>query len=334
MHAQISIDWLTFSVKDSTADKVIKDFLGLNPELFRPEGYGLMGYQRMKHFNHIMVCYDAVENDFFKNQGVCVSMSGAGCRAFETLSSFSKSVDNSGLKSSAFPVLFSLLGAGLVDKKVNVSRLDLACDDRKGYLDMETLVEKVRRNEINSRISKRTVMQQFDGLERSGATVYLGAPSSDFRVRIYDKALEQEKPEEHWIRVEMVLRSKHACSFIQAFNESDHVGILAAQIANGKFSFIERDDTNISRCSVCSWWLAFLDELESLKLVCRETTQHSVDKVCDWLELQVSPSLAIILKTFGFGKIYELALSGAERLSGAQRALIDDYNAFRSCAMV
>lgn len=330
MHAQISIDWLTFSVKDSSPDKVIKDYLGMNPALFRAEAYGLMGYQRMRHFNHIVVCYDAVENDFFKNQGVCVSMSGAGCRAFETVSSFAKAEDSHGLKSSAFPVLFSLLGAGLVDKKVNVSRLDLACDDRQGYLNMETLVEKVRLNEINSRISKRTVMQQFDGLERSGSTVYLGSPSSEFRVRIYDKALEQETPDTHWIRVEMVLRSKHACSFVQQFNESDRVGQLAAQIANGKFSFIEKDDSNISRCTVCSWWLDFLNELEALKLVSREITKHSVDRVCDWVELQVSPSLAIILETFGFGKIFELALAGKDRLSGAQRAVIDDYNGLRA----
>ncbi|MCI8808133.1 MAG: replication initiation factor domain-containing protein, partial [Oscillospiraceae bacterium] len=33
----------------------------------------------------------------------------------------------------------------------------------------------------------------------NGSTIYIGAPSSDFRVRIYDKALEQGA-EGHWVR--------------------------------------------------------------------------------------------------------------------------------------
>ena len=329
MKAQISIDWCTFSVKDCPVDKVIRDYLGMDPAFFRDESFAIMGFQNMKVCNHIMVCYNPRENEFFKNQGVCVSMSGSGCRAFETLSTFARGTDTHGMKNSAFPVLFSLLGAGIHDKVCNVSRIDLACDDKAGSLDMETIVYKVQANEINSRIAKRTVMQQFDGKDRSGATVYLGSPSSDCRVRIYDKALEQ-CTDEHWIRCELVLRSKHAVNFVHAFNTADRVGTLAALIVNGKFSFIEMDDSNISRCSVCDWWAAFIDDLESLQLVSRETMQHSVERTVDWLRLQVSPSLAVVLKTFGFSALWEMAKEGEDRLSGSQLALIDDYNSLRA----
>ena len=91
--------------------------------------------------------------------------------------------------------------------------------------------------------------------------MYIGAPSSEFRVRIYDKALEQGV-EGHWIRVELVMRSANANAFVEDMTNSENVGKLAAQVINDKFSFIERDDSNISRCTVCDWWQNFVDELD------------------------------------------------------------------------
>ena len=46
---------------------------------------------------------------------------------------------------------------------------------------------------------------------------------------------------------------------------STPLGKLAAQVMNDKLSFIERDDSNITRCSVCSWWQNFVEELESIR---------------------------------------------------------------------
>ncbi len=70
---------------------------------------------------------------------------------------------------------------------------------------MEQVIDKIRSNGINSRLKKRTIDISLDGLEQAGSTVYIGAPSSDFRIRIYDKALEQGV-DGHWIRVELVMR--------------------------------------------------------------------------------------------------------------------------------
>ena len=324
MKCQVLVDWLTFSVKEQDPAKVIREYLGLDPELFQDAGYGLLGYNRVLRFSDICVCYEPRENDFFRDMGVCVSMSGNGCRAFETMSKLTQAGQD-----SVFPTLFQLLAA---DETANVSRLDIACDDREGFLNMEEIVEKVQANEINSRMTKRSVIVSFDGTQRSGSTIYLGAPSSDFRVRIYDKALE-EGVDGHWIRVELVMRHKNAAAFVEQMNSAPSVGKLAAQVVNDKFSFIERDDSNITRCTVCGWWQSFVDELESVRLVARCVIQHSVERIENWIESQVGPSLAVILNTLGWPHLFELARAAAGRLSAWQLSLISDYNSLQTARL-
>lgn len=326
MKCQVLIDWLTFSVKEKDPTKVIQTYLGMDPALFQDTGYSLMGYNKVLRFSDIMVCSDGREDDYFKDMGVCVSMSGNGCRTFETMSKLTLNLkDRQGTPSVAFPALFQLLAS---DVDANVSRIDIACDDREGYLDMNEIIAKTRANAVNSRMRWKDIHESLDGINKAGATVYIGAASSDFRVRIYDKALEQGE-DGHWIRVELVMRSKNANAFVQQMTGSENVGKLAAQVINDKFSFIERDDSNITRCTVCDWWQSFVDELEAVRLVAREVIQHSVEQIGNWVEAQVGPSLAILFQTMGWPYIFELAKDSAKRLSDKQISLVTDYNSLQ-----
>ena len=320
MKCEVLIDWLTFSVKKNDPSEVIREYLGLDPALFQDTGYSLLGYNKVLRFSDICVCYEPRENKHFKNMGICVSMSGNGCRAFETMSKLGAK-DKQGTQSVAFPALFRLLAA---DETANVSRIDIACDDREGYLDMEQIIAKTRANAVNSRMRWKDIHESIDGVNKAGATVYIGAPSSEFRVRIYDKALEQGV-EGHWIRVELVMRSANANAFVEDMTNSENVGKLAAQVINDKFSFIERDDSNISRCTVCDRWQNFVDELDKVRLVSREVIQHGVERIRGWIENQVGPSLYILMKTMGIMDIYSIAASSAGRISAHQEALIQDF---------
>lgn len=325
MKAEVLVDWLTFTVTTSkyendshvsvaeyTPQEVIRNFLGMEPGLFQDAGYGILGYNRVLRFSDILVCYEPRENDYFQNMGVCVSMSGNGCRAFEAMSSYG-------------PVPFAALFQLLEDTPgSHVSRIDIACDDHAGALDMDKIIEKVQCNEINSRMSARSVLVSWDGLYKNGATVYIGAASSAFRLRIYDKALEQGT-DEHWVRVEMVMRAEQANAFVHQVTQGAPIGQLAAQVLNDKFAFIERDDSNISRCSMCGWWADFVGSLEYLHLVSRPEVQQSVARIERWVTDQVAPSLAVLVETFGIQHVFEIALSAKDRLTDQQKALIDDF---------
>lgn len=320
MKCQVLVDWLTFTVKNtSDPHEVIREYLHMEPDLFQEMGFGFNGYTNSYFFNDIRVNFAPRENAFFHDMGVNVVMSGNGCRTFELMSRLGK-----GDSDSAFPLLFQTLAGNI---NVNVSRLDIACDDKEDMLDMGEMVRKVQENEINSRMTRRSVVVSWNGTERNGSTVYIGSPSSDFRIRIYDKALEQGE-DGHWVRVEMVLRAEHAQGFVDQAVVSETVGQLAAQVINDKFAFIERDDANISRCTVCDWWQLFVDELEAVRLVAREVVQHSVERVSFWIEDQVGPSLAMLFQTMGWPRIYEIAHDAQRRLSDKQVAIVEDYNRF------
>ncbi len=326
MKCQVLIDWLTFSVKETDPSKVIQTYLGMDPALFQDTGYSLMGYNKVMRFSDILVCSEGREDDYFKDMGICVSMSGNGCRTFETMSKLTLDLkDKQGTQSVAFPALFQLLAS---DVDANVSRIDIACDDREGYLDMDKIIAKARDNAVNSRMRRRNIHESLDCVNKAGATLYIGAPSSSFRVRIYDKALEQGEPG-HWVRVELVMRSRNANAFVEQMTASENVGKLAAQVINDKFSFIDRDDSNITRCTVCPWWQSFVDELESVRLVAREVIQHTVEQIGNWVEAQVGPSLAILFQTMGWPYIFELAKDSARRLSDKQISLVTDYNSLQ-----
>ena len=91
------------------------------------------------------------------------------------------------------------------------------------------------------------------------------------------------------------MRSANANAFVEDITNFENVGKLAAQVINDKFSFIERDDSNISRCTVCEWWQNFVDELDKVRLGSREVIQHGVERIRNWIESQVGPSLYILM---------------------------------------
>ena len=151
---EVLVDWFTFSVKVNNPVEVIRDWLGMEPDLFERVPYGINGYLLSMRFSSIIVCYNGYDNDFFSrdDMGVCVSMSGDGCRTFERFSSL------------GFTRLFRKLFENMVEVRedsgevavtlkkptnciCNVSRIDVACDDKardgkSGLLDISLIEEK------------------------------------------------------------------------------------------------------------------------------------------------------------------------------------------------
>ena len=91
-------------------------------------------------------------------------------------------------------------------------------------------------------------------------------------------------------------REKNANAFVEQLLAAESVGKLAAQVINDKFSFIERDDSNITCCTVCGWWLSFVEELESVRLVARCVIQHSVERVENCWKARWGPRWQLFFK--------------------------------------
>ena len=336
---EVLIDWMTFTVKGvEDPEAVIGNWLGMDPALFEFCPWSVLkGYTEELRFSDIHVCYKGQEKinkstgEVIFNpatMGVCVSMSGNGCRTFETLSNFKSGAANDGdMKSYAFVKLFHMIAA---HDNVNVARLDVACDDRRGFLNEADIRECYDCDGFRTRMTDFDLHNAKRGKHPSGFTLYVGSEKSDFRIKIYDKALQQEESG-HWMRCEMVMRHKHSRAFVEqmAKTETESVGELAAQVLNDKFSFIERDDSNISRCTICVWWADFVHMLERVRLVVREVVQHPVEYISQWVRYQIACSLAIIEQTRGYLELADIIEDGKKRLSRKQKAIIRDYNALR-----
>ena len=360
MKAEVLVDWLTFSVKTDNPDEVIRDWLGMEPDLFESFPYGFDGYLLSKRFSSIFVCFNGYADEagekeeksgresFFSrdDMGVCVSMSGEGCRAFERYSSvgfqqlFKKLVDNVSFKSDIKTGEFQ--GRDAKNSLCNVSRIDVACDEKTGLLDMSLMSRKaVDLHDFNSRMRNATDYRQKKGDDWAGHSVYIGSEKSDFRIRIYDKALEQKEKgnwkqnaKGDWIRVEMVMKHENALGFVMEAMQAESIGKLAAQVLNEKFRFIDRDDSNISRCTVCDWWAAFVEEVGSVVIWSRMAVQSGIEKLADWLQFQVSSSMAVVFQAYGAGYFYRNFIEyGEKRLNRRQEALLKDFNAQKAASV-
>jgi len=108
-----------------------------------------------------------------------------------------------------------------------VSRVDIACDSLEGWLPAE---KRVLQWADDHPKSKLLMVGDFYRQE-SGRTYYVGAPSSDRRIRIYEKGIQLgENPE--WVRVEYQLRPKERSAKEWAYNAT------IEELANSSRAFV------------------------------------------------------------------------------------------------
>ena len=334
MRCEVLPDWLTFTIRGIQPHEVIRDVLGMDVALFKALPYSWKGYQDVVEFENIRIASNFREDEHFKNMGVCVSMSGNGCRNFETMSSLGGTAQEGGF-SENFMKLFQYLDKRLGyegEKTVNVTRLDMASDDRSGLLDRDTIIDFVIANKINSRCKVWNLILGSKCKVKNGFTVYIGSKKSDNFVKIYDKEAEMKQNKlldtGHWIRVEHTLRDKYAESFIHALVIGKPVGELVSEVLNDKFQFINHDDSNITRCSVCDWWAEFVGEVKKVRLVARRAAQHTVSQLEQWVKDQIAPSLYILQQTIGYDDLRDIILSGEQRVMDDSKklAVISHYH--------
>ncbi|MCL1807597.1 MAG: replication initiation factor domain-containing protein [Oscillospiraceae bacterium] len=329
MKCQVLFDWLSFSVL-STDDpqKVITDILKLDADIFDELGYGRNGYRNCLHYDHISVYYNGREgtekngggNEFM---GVCVSMSGSGCRTYEQLGG---------------NVLDLAIDVYRTDG-VNLTRLDVACDDKDGAFDMDELIRYYNEKRIRSGCRKRQIVQCNDGEYAPARTIYIGSRKSDLCFRFYDKAKEHFDPKDdpdgynsHWIRVEMQARHEVAENIIQhiytGLLESRSIGESVAEILGGHIQMIELDDSNISRCSISRWWLDFLETVKGVKVTAKEEKEHIFERKLRWFYNSIVPLASALVSGIGERNMLELMQMGYTRRSKAQDTMLKTYKGF------
>lgn len=314
------IDWLQVTFKNEILLSKILEILGMKRKDFF-ETNGKYGYSKGLYSEGITILYRPHSNEM----GVHLQISGAGCRILETREGFNwveflktiyEYAENEGIE-------------------INISRLDIALDDRQGIFSIQEVIRKVKRGELTSRFKKAIRIETID-IETGaseGNTIYFGRASSNIRIRFYEKHHEIRykykdvnlDENDIWNRIEIQLRNERAMKmFLILINKNDHdfskevKGVLSTYL-----QFRNRSkDKNKSRWPLWKKWEKFIGEVEKVKLTISESEKNLLTSY-----LHVEKQYAALLAAFErAGLSVELLLkSGEEKLSEKHLMKIEAY---------
>lgn len=298
------IDWLSFNAKKTPANLgLIKEILG--------------------HF--YISEYRNIGKGFFPSGGLISLIDSAG-KIEVVLSS----------KALSF-YRFDDIRKLIFLENFKVSRLDIAYDDRKGFLKIDT-IEKYANN-------RERIISTFKNFQRlksnsfhkkrtlPGDTFYMGNRKSHTFIRIYNKLMESMrikkgekistlkkrfkdlKVNPHWIRVEIELKQRNAdFAFKKIIEENfDFKTFLYRTVdfkrltKNKSGNLIRRD-----RRKTAKFWLNFLGSIEKEKLSL-PLKFWSLETLDNWFMNQISPSAFALYDTFGEKDFLRKIKSAKER---------------------
>ena len=205
-----------------------------------------------------------------------------------------------------------------------VARMDVAFDDRSGYLTEDRLLTAYQDKAYVSTARTKRVIMSETGNGRKGFTVYFGSRTSKGLVRIYNKAA-QEDTDGHWWRVELEAHDELAHALVLAW--FDDGWLAAINEVNRRLRFIEPEstDTNKRRRGVVSWWWSMM--LQGLRKIAdlvfeRDLPEPSINKAAAWVERQAAPWLAAIVTAKGRAWLDDMLARGWERMHEPQKSAL------------
>lgn len=256
----VIFDWLTFSSKIHSLTDLI-DLLGLQDMRFE-SAKGRYCYQDRLTYDGINIYYNGAAD-----MGICVELSGQGCRNFETLGNgdyatiFSEICDNYSDKSD--------------NRLMNISRLDVAYDDFCGKLDLKYLMFAAQNQEYVSRLKDIEVIYS-----NKGCSVCHGSRlQSNVYVRIYDKKMERKRDDlDHWVRCELKLKDTTAYGFIKLLNSGADIRKTYFDVLNNYLRYVVPTDntTNASMLSTAPKWLDFIESWEKVSIFEKPGTSYNI----------------------------------------------------------
>lgn len=298
----ILFDWLTFTSHCDSPETIMR-MLGLEKVPWQKMDKGRNGYRGRFYFENISILFDGAEN-----MGVCVDMTGTGCRAFETYSTIN------------WTELMQILLYNSDD--YNVTRLDMAFDDHTGILDIDQLRDDTDDHLYVSR--SRSWKVEYGS---AGTTIYHGSPKSNMYIRIYDKAAERELENVHWIRVEMQMRDEIAQGFISGLMHNP-VGDQFRGVLHNYLRYVVQPevDTNMSRWPTAPYWEKLLEGVRQIRCWSAPGVEYNEFHLSNYVINQAGNALDCYLRIFGMDDLVRELGQRSVKMSPKYQRLLTKYN--------
>lgn len=280
------------SLKDG---RFIMELLGMDDISFMVLP-GVRGYREKLWFDGINIHLPSE-----KQPNTWLEMSGSGCRAFETYGH------------GNWDKLFSFaLRYG------HITRLDVSFDDHSGLLDMSRLFNDTLHREYVTKAYLHGIEVGMDdrmsGL--NGMTIYHGKRPSNTVIRIYDKAQQLRRYEEHWVRVEMELHEDNARSFLEL---PGTIGEKWSGVLLNYVRYVEPSefDSNRWRWPLKGYWSDLVGHVRPIKLYSAPGAEYNMMAVDRYIFGQAGNSIRAYIDIYGVDKFME-------RLKETQPFMIPD----------
>lgn len=298
----VSLHWLTATTKElTTLDAVgfISDYLGHGPEVHHR---GLFGYTTTFEW---LGGLKLLDNEKRPDMGICLLADGDAC-------------DHYGFAKLSY--IYQAL-------QFTATRLDLAVDGCRftpAALHRLWMADYVRS-------AARTSKDSLPGRERfrsnkwwtgpTGDTFYMGSRSSTQFARCYNSR--------GFTRFEMELKKERAAQVMHAICDGHDMASTLGAVITQFVAFVDKSDTNRSRCKALPFWSRFIKRLKSNSVVTRLGGQpaKTAERLIQWIENQVAPSLMVYEVLMGQRDNYDdvrrnLRKIGLERAKPRHHALI------------
>lgn len=169
-----------------------------------------------------------------------------------------------------------------------------------------------------------------------GKTIELGRRKGNSFVRFYDKLVEQsakgfEVPENYasWVRFEIEFKHANASSvFLQyamSENDKDFIRKMRGE-AYSLIRFVDLDHSRRYNCTVCKWWLDFLDHAAVYVLPNNKPKYNRYIRALAALKRQQSASLSTVVICHP-QNLKSILLDGAKKSSKTAQAIAADFKA-------
>lgn len=262
------------------------------------------GYSHRCTFSGITILSGGHNDDM----GICLEMSGQGCRAFESYSSLS------------WIELLRILKDPY--NEFNITHIDLAFDDHTGILDIGEILDDTDNHRYRSR--SRWWKVEYGSC---GTTIYHGSPQSNIRVRIYDKAAERGFLDgTHWIRVEIVLRDTNASGAVDAILEHEQLGPVFSGILSNYLVYCDpSSDSNRSRWDPTEYWQELLQGASAIHIAADPGLEYNVFRLQSYLRDQCGGAIYTWSQLYGLDSLEELIKTRTSPLNPKHKMLLNQH---------
>lgn len=284
----IIYDWLTFTSKIDSPSSVI-DLLGLSCVKFELLK-GRYSYKDRLSFGDINIYFNGRED-----MGICVEMSGQGCRDFETY--------GNGDYDSIFQTIIDGYSEESASREYNITRLDVAYNDFEKVLDLPLLVRECQLLHWVSPFHKWKVIVGSEGC----SVEHGDTRSGNCSIRIYDKYMEQINKKgvdknsldfNSWVRCEIQLRRECALGFIKLKNpiEKNYFDVLNYYL---RYIVPTENITNNRVLDTAPFWLRFIRSADRKSIFCKPGKTYNFGKLHSYVTTQCSAAIDTFIKIVG-----------------------------------